>query len=101
MNATVEYLQEALMVVIDKLHHRDSTITDLSEQVELLTKELKDSESDNASLHRQLDHWQEISAHWKNARDVLVDERDELAEQVSLLKTTNEVLADTLDGLLR
>ena len=101
MNATVEYLQEALMVVIDKLHHRDSTITDLSEQVELLTKELKDSELDNASLHRQLDHWQEISVHWKNARDVLVDERDELAEQVSLLKTTNEVLADTLDGLLR
>jgi len=39
MNATVEYLQEALMVVTDKLQHRDSVIADLSEQVELLTKE--------------------------------------------------------------
>ena len=76
-------------------------LTGLLSQIESLTKELKDSESVNASLHRQLDHWQEISVHWKNARDVLVDERDELAEQVSLLKTTNEVLADTLDGLLR
>lgn len=76
-------------------------LTGLLGQIESLTKELKDSESDNASLHRQLDHWQEISVHWKNARDVLVDERDELAEQVSLLKTTNEVLVDALDGLLR
>ena len=31
----------------------------------------------------------------------LTKERDELAEQVSLLKTANEVLADILDGLLR
>ena len=76
-------------------------LTGLLGQIESLTKELKDSESDNASLHRQLDHWQEISVHWKNARDVLVDERDELAEQVSLLKTTNEVLVDALDGSLR
>ena len=97
MNATVEYLQEALMVVIDKLHHRDSTITDLSEQVELLTKELKDSESDNASLHRQLDHWQEISVHWKNARDVLVDERDELTLIVERVTADMRALAAERD----
>lgn len=39
MNATVEYLQEALMVLTDKLQHRDRVITDLSERVEVLTKD--------------------------------------------------------------
>lgn len=59
-------------------------VGNLLSQVESLTKELKDSESDNASLHRQLDHWQEISVHWKKERDVLAQERDALAMQLDI-----------------
>ena len=73
-------------------------LTGLLSQIESLTKELKDSESDNASLHRQLDHWQEISVHWKNARDVLVDERDELTLIVERVTDDMRALAAERDA---
>ena len=73
-------------------------LTGLLSQIESLTKELKDSESDNASLHRQLDHWQEISVHWKNARDVLVDERDELTLIVERATADMRALAAERDA---
>lgn len=74
-------------------------LTGLLSQIDSLTKELKDSESDNASLHRQLDHWQEISVHWENARDVLVDERDELTLIVERVTADMRALAAERDEL--
>ena len=73
-------------------------LTGLLSQIESLTKELKDSESANASLHRQLDHWQEISVHWRNARDVLVDERDELTLIVERVTADMRALAAERDA---
>ena len=58
----------------------------LADRVDALTKELKDNESDNASLHRQLDHWQVISIHWMNERNTLADQVEALTKERDKLK---------------
>lgn len=78
-------------------------VDSLLSQIEFMTKELKDNQSDNVSLHRQLDHWQVISIHWMNERNTLAQERDALVADAARYRfiTTHIVDEGDMDVLER
>ena len=69
----------------------------LADRVDALTKELKDNESDNARVHRQLDHWQVISIHWMNERNTLADQVEALTKERDKLKEAAKLALEALD----
>jgi len=99
MNATVKYLQEALMVLTDKLQHRDSAITDLSEQVEVLTKERDDLQEKITAMCKAIPGYDWSGDSEKKIAD-LAKERYALAAAAKLARKALALIGEELNDVL-